>query len=226
MREGSSKLAHLDRMLRGFRSRGQKAMVFCEMPEMMTLLRVFLHKHSHSFVCLDQGMTNSDKLAALNHFGSRGLLVALVSTSTTPPPTPPSAVLSVLPAHPIPEVANVVFFDSNWNNFRSDGGSRGRSPVASWCRHLRKRLNDPSELSVYRLACRGTVEDNISNKSLQRKLLGDLKGPGDSIASAGGRKLGDNGSRVWKIKRQTLEDLFSVHTGDNGLFNTDIKVQN
>ena len=40
----------------------------------------------------------------------------------------------------------------------------------------------------------------------------------------GGRKLGDNGARVWKIKRQTLEDLFSVHTGDNGLFNTDLKV--
>ena len=220
MREGSTKLSQLDKMLKGFRSRGQKAMVFCEMPEMMTLLQVFLHKHSHSFVCMDQGMTNSEKLAALNHFGANGVLVALVSTATTPPPTPPSAVLSVLPAHPIPEVANVVLFDSNWNNFRTESSkSSGRSPVASWCRHLRKRLNDPSELSVYRLACRGTVEDNISNKSLQKRLLRDIKRDG------GGRKLGDNGARVWKIKRQTLEDLFSVHTGDNGLFNTDLKVR-
>ena len=78
MREGSTKLSQLDKMLKGFRSRGQKAMVFCEMPEMMTLLQVFLHKHSHSFVCIDQGMTNSEKLAALNHFGANGVLVALV----------------------------------------------------------------------------------------------------------------------------------------------------
>ena len=140
--------------------------------------------------------------------------------------------------HPVPEITNVVFFDSNWSNFFPGasarrrligGGSRQQAtptpPVVRWCRLLRKRLNDPTELSVYRLVCRGTVEDNIANKSLQRKLLGDLRR--DNIGG-GSRPAGpDNGSRVWKIKRQTLEDLFfnSIHSvGDNGLFNSDLKV--
>ena len=92
MREGSSKLAQLDHMLRGFRANYQRALVFCQMSEMMTLLQVFLHKNGFPFVCVDVGLTASEKLAALSKFNtSKDLLVCLVSTSVSPPPTPPSA---------------------------------------------------------------------------------------------------------------------------------------
>ena len=92
MREGSSKLARLDHMLRGFRANNQRALVFCQISEMMTLLQVFLHKHGFKFVCVDVGLTASEKLAALSKFNtSKDLLVCLVSTSVSPPPTPPSA---------------------------------------------------------------------------------------------------------------------------------------
>ena len=93
-----------------------------------------------------------------------------------------------------------------------------------------------SNLTVYRLVCEETVEDNISKKTLQQKLLGDIKlrntmetgikETGESITT--GRSAGPENGSFWKIKRQTLEDLLfnNQHPqalpigGDNGIFNS------
>ena len=96
--------------------------------------------------------------------------------------------------------------------------------------------NQPSNLKVCRLVCEETIEDSISKKTLQHKLLGDLKlkinnktvdSKGNAIEHADQNNLKTvNVASFLKIKRQTLEDLlFNNHHhrthplgGDNGIF--------
>lgn len=192
IRNMSAKLAKLDALLQSFRKRNERALVFCEMPEMISILCSFLHRHHYPFIYLDPVQSVEARLDLLEQFAARPAMLVLLATPDTTPPPPKG----------VPHVDNVVFFDSNWNNV---------VPVDSvrWCKQLSSRSQN---LTVYRLVCQGTVEDSISIKALQRRLLNSggehlmVKGP-------------ENGSSVpmWKIKRQTLEALFNPHFGDNGV---------
>ena len=133
------------------------------------------------------------------------ILVLLISTAT------PVAGFSM------PSIDNVIFFDANWNNNSEvsfENGNRASlsaSPCLQWCRRLRSRKQN---LKIFRLVCEGTVEDTISIKALQDRLLCDIKikeGP-------------TNGSSVpvFTINRQTLEALFATHFGDNGIISARI----
>ena len=201
LREASSKLTQLDVLLQGFRRRGQKALVFSEMPEMLALLQVFLHRHKYPFVYLSADLSDEEKTDVVDTFSTRPLMLVMLASTSARPTS-------------VPDISNVVFFDSNWNQNLARNCTDNVPPCVEWCHQLRKRLD--SELVIYRLVCQGTVEDSISSKVVQTKLLGDLRR--DAASSP------ENGSRVWKIKRQTLEDLFFNSIGDNGIFNADLKV--
>ena len=157
---------------------------------------------------------------------------------------------------------NTVNTKINQINKKNTGyiSSTSSAPCLAWCRQLNQRMaflpllkaslqpkafltfhQQTTNLTVYRLVCEETVEDSISKKTLQQKLLGDLKlrtnnknvGVNESIiAQTGTSNLGqENVSTFWKIKRQTLEDLLfnnqHPHTlpigGDNGIFNTNLE---
>jgi SNF2 family DNA or RNA helicase len=197
----SVKLEKLDQLLRQIRMRGERTLVFCQMPEMLDLLRYYLNSRHFSFTILEHDASLRKRTTQLQWFTEReNILVLLVSTAT------PVAGFSM------PSIDNVIFFDANWNNNSEvsfENGNRASlsvSPCLQWCRRLRSRKQN---LKIVRLVCEGTVEDTISVKALQDRLLGDIKikeGP-------------TNGSSVpvFTINRQTLEALFATHFGDNGI---------
>lgn len=261
LRSSSSKLQQLDKVLTEVRNKQERAVVFCQMPQMIELLEKFFRQHQIKFIHIQNNASYPQKIKQIESFSNRkNILVLLTSTSTTPPP--PSAAC-LWPNN----LNNVVFFDSNWNNTVNTEINRNRTnktgfrsstlaPCLAWCRQLNHRMallpllespiqskaffsfpHQTSNLKVYRLVCEETVEDSISKKTLQQKLLVDLKlridqtrEPTDSsVDKIDHSNLSPgNGSSYWKIKRQTLEDLLfnNQHPqalpigGDNGIFNS------
>ena len=262
LRINSAKLQQLDSLLREVTNKKERALVFCQMPQMLELLQTFFKQHHIKFLYVENSASNQQKIKLIELFSNRkNILVLLTSTSTSPPP-PSRACL--WPNN----LSHVVFFDSNWNNTvntrmnRINKKTTGYTPTSlapclAWCRQLSQRIaflpllksplqskaflplhQQTTNLTVYRLVCQETVEDSISKKTLQHKLLGDLKlrnknktlDVNESIGEQiGSSSLGqENVSTYWKIKRQTLEDLLfnNQHPqalpigGDNGIFNT------
>lgn len=197
----SVKLSKLDELLRQIRKLGERVLVFCQMPEMLDCLRRYLNSRHFSFTFLEPEASLRKRTTQLHWFDEReNILVLLVSTST------PVAGFSM------PSIDNVIFFDANWNSNSEvsyENGNRASlnvSPCLQWCRRLRSRKQ---QLKVFRLVCGGTVEDTISAKSIQERILCDIKikeGP-------------TNGSSVpvFTINRQTLEALLTPKFGDNGI---------
>ena len=258
-RVNSAKLQQLDLVLREIRSQQERALVFCQMPQMIKLLETFFKLHHVKYLYIENSASISEKSRKLELFSSsENILVLLLSTSTPPP-----SAACLWPNN----LSNVVFFDSNWNNTVNTEINRnstqtgdswtGIAPCLAWCRLLNQRLaflpllespiqskaffsfpNQPSNLKVYRLVCEETIEDSISKKTLQQKLLGDLKlkinnktadVKENTIDPAQQNNLKTaNVSSFLKIKRQTLEDLLfnNQHPralptgGDNGIFST------
>lgn len=260
-RVNSAKLQQLDIVLRDIRNKQERALVFCQMPQMIGLLETYFKLHHIKYLYIENSASIHEKSRKLELFSSlKNILVLLTSTSTPPPP--PSAAC-LWPNN----LKNVVFFDSNWNNtintetipncgkqIRDCGTSI--APCLAWCRQLNQRLaflpllespiqskaffsfpNQPSNLKVCRLVCEETIEDSISKKTLQQKLLGDLKLKiNNTTADIKETKMDHvehnnlktaNVASLLKIKRQTLEDLLfnnQHHSalptgGDNGIFN-------
>lgn len=265
LRLSSSKLQQLDCLLREVRNKQERVLVFCQMPQMIELLENFFKQHHIKFISIENSASNKLKIKKIELFSNRRNILVLLTSTSTPPPPPSTACL--WPNN----LSNVVFFDSNWNNTvntnmvrcstKAGNHPSSLAPCLAWCRQLNHRmaflplLESPIQskaffsfprqtpsLKVYRLVCEETVEDNISKKTLQQKLLGDLKlrnnnrtttttgdvneGIIDKIDQS---TLGTgNASKFWKIKRQTLEDLLfnNQHPqalpigGDNGIFGT------
>ena len=197
----SVKLAKLDELLRRIRRDGERALVFCQMPEMFDFLRRYLSSHLFSFTFLEPDASLRKRMTQLQWFAEReNINTLLVSTGT------PVSGLS------LPSIDNVIFFDANWNNNSQvsyENGNRASlnvSPCLQWCRRLRSQKH---QLKIFRLVCDGTVEDAISAKSIQDRILCDIKikeGP-------------TNGSSVpvFTINRQTLEALLTPKFGENGI---------
>ena len=79
LRDLSSKLAKLDGLLQTFRKVGERTLVFCEMPEMVDLLKVYFQIHYIPFLYLDPGSSLKAKLSTLEEFSSRSHFLALLT---------------------------------------------------------------------------------------------------------------------------------------------------
>ena len=262
LRISSAKLQQLDLLLTEVRNKRERALIFCQMPQMLNLLQTFFKTHHIKFLYIQNNASNEQKIKLIELFSSRKhILVLLTSTCTSPPP---SSKTCLWPNN----LSHVVFFDSNWNNSVNPKIDRinkkntgipmftSLAPCLAWCRQLNQRMafvpittsqirskqftqfqQKTTYLKVYRLVCEDTVEDSISKKTLQQKLLGDLKVRNHNAVNMNESTneqskpsyLGnENVSTFWKIKRQTLEDLLFnnqhpqalLTEGDNGIFNT------
>ena len=60
-RNVSSKLAKLDALLQEFRKNSERALIFCEMPDMLSLLRRYLQSHHYAFAYLDPNDNIKDR---------------------------------------------------------------------------------------------------------------------------------------------------------------------
>ena len=63
-----------------FRSQGERTLIFCEMPEMLELLRNYLHLHQVSFAYLDAHANIKERLTILEDFMTRRNFMALLTS--------------------------------------------------------------------------------------------------------------------------------------------------
>ena len=63
-----------------FRSQGERTLIFCEMPEMLELLRNYLHLHQVSFAYLDPHANIKERLTILEDFMIRRNFMALLTS--------------------------------------------------------------------------------------------------------------------------------------------------
>jgi SNF2 family DNA or RNA helicase len=145
------------------RKKGERALVFCQMPEMIDLLRRYLHSRHFSFTFLEPDASLTKRTTQLHWFIERENILVLLASTCTP-----------VAGFSMPAIDNVIFFDANWNNNSEvayENGNRASlcvSPCLQWCRRLRSRKQ---QLKVFRLVCEATVEDTISAKALQVSIL-------------------------------------------------------
>ena len=196
LRDVSAKLAKLDALLQDFRRRNERCLVFCEMPEMRTLLCRYLRGHHYNFIYLNPDFDERKRMDLMNQFSLRSHFGILLSS--------PKVVTPPCPMKSLANITRVVFFDSN---LVSDSDECEVNSSLEWCRSF----SPNHSLFVYKLVCEGTVEDSLSIKALQQRLLLNNR--------AHGEKQPENGSNaaLWKIKKHTLEALFSPSIGDNGI---------
>ena len=87
-------------------------------------------------------------------------------------------------------ICNVVFFDSNLNSLTDE------AETLDWCRSF----NGLQHLNVFKLVCEDTVEDSLSIRALQQKIVNN-------------HEMGTN--NICKIKKHALDALFNL--GGNGI---------
>ena len=117
----SSKLTELDKLLQEIRIKGEKAVVFCEMDDMLYIVRDYLHRKHYPFVYLNSECRKSDRLKQLSRFTMRGDHVCLLLSASTKT----SARMSgLIPSN----IGNVIFVDS--------AASVSTPESRRWCRIL------------------------------------------------------------------------------------------
>ena len=211
LRDLSSKLAKLDGLLQTFRKVGERTLVFCEMPEMVDLLKVYFQIHYIPFLYLDPGSSLKAKLSTLEEFSSRSHFLALLTSPT---------VISQQQLVPrkfsgFTNICNVVFFDSNLNS------TVDQAETLDWCRSF----NGVTHLNVFKLVCEDTVEDSLSIRALQQKLAVNSEHNTEAIkeelmeSSTTGNNQGGGRQTICKIKKHALDALFNLG-GGNGILTT------
>ena len=139
----SVKLEKLDQLLRQFRCRGERAVVFCQMPEMLQLLRCYFNSRQFSFTYIEIDASLRKRTTQLQWFAERSNVTVLLLSTTTP-----------VAGFSMPAIDNVIFFDANWNKNsevsydNGDIASLCVSPCLQWCRKLRSRKQ---HLNIFRL---------------------------------------------------------------------------
>ena len=207
----SSKLAKLDGLIQTFRGVGERTLVFCEMPEMLDLLKVYFQIHYIPFLYLDPGSTLKTKLSTLEEFSTRPAFLALL----TSPQVISQQQLVPRKFSGFTNICNVVFFDSNLNS------TVDQAETLDWCRSF----NGVTHLNVFKLVCEDTVEDSLSIRALQQKLAVNNQHHNEAIkeelmeSSTTGNNEQGGKQTICKIKKHALDALFNLG-GGNGILTT------
>ena len=211
LRDLSSKLAKLDGLIQTFRGVGERTLVFCEMPEMLDLLKVYFQIHYIPFLYLDPGSSLKTKLSTLEEFSTRPAFLALL----TSPQVISQQQLVPRKFSGFTNICNVVFFDSNLNS------TVDQAETLDWCRSF----NGVTHLNVFKLVCEDTVEDSLSIRALQQKLAVNNQHHNEAIkeelmeSSTTGNNEQGGKQTICKIKRHALDALFNLG-GGNGILTT------
>ena len=198
LRDLSSKLAKLDGLLQTFRNVNERTLVFCEMPEMLDLLKLYFQIHHIPYLYLDPNVSHKAKLSVLEEFSTRGHFLAML---TSPKVISQQQLVPARKFSGFTNICNVVFFDSNLNS------TVDQAETLDWCRSF----NGLASLNVFKLVCEDTVEDSLSIRALHQKLaMNNHRLTEETV---------DHNGPICKIKKHALDALFNLG-GGNGILTT------
>ena len=143
----SGKLARLDQLLRELKEGGHRVLLYFQMTRMIDLMEEYLTYRNYKYCRLDGSTKLEDRRDTVAAFqSSPEIFVFLLSTR--------AGGLGIN----LTSADTVIFYDSDWN-----------PTIDSQAMDRAHRLGQTRQVTVYRLITRGTIEERIRKRALQKE---------------------------------------------------------
>ncbi|KAK5660196.1 hypothetical protein OQA88_13666 [Cercophora sp. LCS_1] len=174
----SGKLAKLDSLLRELKEGGHRVLLYFQMTRMIDLMEEYLTYRNYKYCRLDGSTKLEDRRDTVADFQTRPeIFIFLLSTR--------AGGLGIN----LTTADTVIFYDSDWN-----------PTIDSQAMDRAHRLGQTKQVTVYRLITRGTIEERIRKRAMQKEEVQRVVITGGSSAAGGGvdfsgRRAPDNRNR-------------------------------
>ncbi|OAA65663.1 snf2 family helicase ATPase [Niveomyces insectorum RCEF 264] len=173
----SGKLAKLDELLFKLKEGGHRVLLYFQMTRMIDLMEEYLTYRNYKYCRLDGSTKLEDRRDTVHDFQTRpDIFIFLLSTR--------AGGLGIN----LTSADTVIFYDSDWN-----------PTIDSQAMDRAHRLGQTRQVTVYRLITRGTIEERIRKRALQKEEVQRVVIQGGGASSMGvdfsGRRAQDNRNR-------------------------------
>ena len=160
----SGKLAKLDELLFKLKEGGHRVLLYFQMTRMIDLMEEYLTYRNYKFCRLDGSTKLEDRRDTVHDFQTRPeIFVFLLSTR--------AGGLGIN----LTSADTVIFYDSDWN-----------PTIDSQAMDRAHRLGQKRQVTVYRLITRGTIEERIRKRAMQKEEVQRVVISGGSGATSSG----------------------------------------
>ncbi|KAL2358025.1 SNF2 family N-terminal domain-containing protein [Cryomyces antarcticus] len=143
----SGKLAKLDQLLKQLKEGGHRVLLYFQMTRMIDLMEEYLTYRNYKYCRLDGSTKLEDRRDTVADFQTRPeIFVFLLSTR--------AGGLGIN----LTSADTVIFYDSDWN-----------PTIDSQAMDRAHRLGQTKQVTVYRMITRGTIEERIRKRALQKE---------------------------------------------------------
>ena len=143
----SGKLAKLDQLLRELKAGGHRVLLYFQMTRMIDLMEEYLTYRNYKYLRLDGSTKLEDRRDTVHDFQTRpDIFIFLLSTR--------AGGLGIN----LTAADTVIFYDSDWN-----------PTIDSQAMDRAHRLGQTRQVTVYRMITRGTIEERIRKRALQKE---------------------------------------------------------
>jgi DNA helicase INO80 len=143
----SGKLAKLDKLLFKLKEGGHRVLLYFQMTKMIDLMEEFLTYRNYKYLRLDGSTKLEDRRDTVHDFQTRPeIFIFLLSTR--------AGGLGIN----LTSADTVIFYDSDWN-----------PTIDSQAMDRAHRLGQTRQVTVYRMITRGTIEERIRKRALQKE---------------------------------------------------------
>lgn len=143
----SGKLAKLDELLRELKNGGHRVLLYFQMTRMIDLMEEYLTYRNYKYCRLDGSTKLEDRRDTVHDFQTRPeIFIFLLSTR--------AGGLGIN----LTSADTVIFYDSDWN-----------PTIDSQAMDRAHRLGQTKQVTVYRMITRGTIEERIRKRALQKE---------------------------------------------------------
>lgn len=139
----SGKMLVLDRLLQRLKAEGHRVLIFSQMRKMIDILQDYMQYRNYRVFRLDGGTDLADRRDMVNEFQSSDRVFAFLLSTR-------AGGLGIT----LTAADTVIFYDNDWNP-TMDAQAMDRV----------HRIGQTKQVTVYRLVCRGTVEERILKRA-------------------------------------------------------------
>jgi len=171
----SGKLAKLDQLLFKLKEGGHRVLLYFQMTRMIDLMEEYLTYRNYKYCRLDGSTKLEDRRDTVHDFQTRpDIFIFLLSTR--------AGGLGIN----LTSADTVIFYDSDWN-----------PTIDSQAMDRAHRLGQTKQVTVYRLITRGTIEERIRKRAMQKEEVQRvvIQGGGARGVDFSGRRPPENRNR-------------------------------
>uniref|UniRef100_A0A8W7PPN3 Chromatin-remodeling ATPase INO80 n=1 Tax=Anopheles coluzzii TaxID=1518534 RepID=A0A8W7PPN3_ANOCL len=155
----AGKLAVLDSLLARLKEQGHRVLIYSQMTKMIDLLEEYMWHRKHRYMRLDGSSKISERRDMVADFQNRAdIFVFLLSTR--------AGGLGIN----LTAADTVIFYDSDWN-----------PTVDQQAMDRAHRLGQTKQVTVYRLICKGTIEERILQRAREKSEIQRMVINGDNF---------------------------------------------